>query len=442
MTPKTQYARSGDVHIAYQVIGEGPFDLVYIPGWVSHVELAWEEPDLARFLGRLASFSRLIVFDKRGTGLSDRVPNDKLPTLEERMDDLRVVMDAVGSERPALFGFSEGGNMAALFAAMHPERTRALVLAHTFAKRIWSPDYPWAPTPEQREAECKFVEREWGNLMDIAHYSPSKVGDIAFAQRLATYFRRAASPGAAVALLRMNTQIDIRSILPTIRVPTLVMHRTGDQDVNVEEGRYIAERIPGARFFELPGDDHQPWIGDQGLFLDEMEEFLTGIRPAPEYERVLATVMFTDIVGSTEAAARMGDHDWRDLLGRHHTIARAEIARFRGREVNTAGDGFLATFDGPARAVRCAAAMRSALQPLGLAIRAGVHTGEIELDGDDVGGIAIHICARVAAMAAAGETLVSSTVKDLVSGAGLHFADRGSHALKGVPGEWRLFAAA
>jgi class 3 adenylate cyclase len=240
----------------------------------------------------------------------------------------------------------------------------------------------------------------------------------------------------------MNTQVDIRSILPTIRVPTLVMHRTGDQDVNVAEGRYIAERIAGARFIELPGDDHLPWTGDQSRFLDEMQEFLTGVRPAPEYERVLATVMFTDIVGSTEVASRLGDRDWRDLLGRHHAIARAEIARFRGREINTAGDGFIATFDGPARAVRCAGAMRNALQPLGIEIRAGVHTGEIELDGDDVGGIAVHICARVAAAAAAGETLVSSTVKDLVSGAGLAFTDRGSHALKGVPGEWRLFAAA
>jgi class 3 adenylate cyclase len=442
MTPKTHYAKSGDVHIAYQVVGQGPFDLVYIPGWVSHVELAWEEPNLARFLGRLASFSRLIVFDKRGTGLSDRVPIDKLPTLEERMDDLTVVMDAVGSKRAALFGFSEGGNLAALFAAMHPERTRALVLAHTFASRIWSPEYPWAPTPEQREEEYRLVEREWGEMMDLAHYVPSKTRDLELSKSLATYFRRAASPGAAVALLRMNTQVDIRGILPTIRVPTLVMHRTGDQDVNVAEGRYIADRIPGARFIELDGDDHLPWIGDQSRLLDEMQEFLTGVRPAPEYERVLATVMFTDIVGSTEVASRLGDRDWRDLLGRHHAIARAEIARFRGREINTAGDGFIATFDGPARAVRCAGAMRNALQPLGIEIRAGVHTGEIELDGDDVGGIAVHICARVAAAAAAGETLVSSTVKDLVSGAGLAFTDRGSHALKGVPGEWRLFAAA
>ena len=442
MTPKTQYARSGDVHIAYQVVGQGPFDLVYVPGWVSHVELGWEEPEMARFLERLASFSRLIVFDKRGTGLSDRVPNDRLPMLEERMDDLRVVMDAVGSQRAALFGYSEGGNLAALFAAMHPERTRALVLAHTFAKRVWSPDYPWAPRPEQREKEYEQVEREWGNLMDLAHYAPSKVGDAAFAQRLATYFRRAASPGAAVALLRMNTQIDIRSILPTIRVPTLVLHRAGDQDVNVAEGRYIADRIPGARFVELPGDDHLVWLGDQGPLLDEIQEFLTGVRPAPEYDRVLSTVMFTDIVGSTEVAARIGDSAYRDLLGRHHAIARTEISRFRGREVNTAGDGFFATFDGPARAVRCAGAMRSALQPLGITIRAGVHTGEIELVGDDVGGIAVHICARVAAAAAGGETLVSSTVKDLVSGAGLTFSDRGAHALKGVPGEWRLFAAA
>ena len=442
MTPKTHYARSGDVHIAYQVVGDGPFDLVYVPGWVSHVELAWEEPEMARFFARLATFSRLIVFDKRGTGLSDRVPNDKLPMLEERMDDLRVVMDAVGSQRAALFGYSEGGNLAALFAAMHPERTRALVLAHTFAKRVWSPDYPWAPTPEQREKEYEQVEREWGNLMDLAHYAPSKVGDAAFAQRLATHFRRAASPGAAVALLRMNTQIDIRSILPTIRVPTLVLHRTGDQDVNVAEGRYIAERIPGARFVELPGDDHIVWLGDQGPLLDEVQEFLTGVRPAPEYDRVLSTVMFTDIVGSTEVAARIGDSAFRNLLGQHHAIARTEIARFRGREINTAGDGFFATFDGPARAVRCAGAMRNALEPLGIAIRAGVHTGEVELDGDDVGGIAVHICARVAAAAAAGETLVSSTVKDLVSGAGLTFSDRGAHALKGVPGEWRLFAAA
>ena len=263
MDPKTEYARSGDVHIAYQVVGQGPLDLVYVPGWVSHVEQAWEEPTLARFLRRLSSFSRLIVFDKRGTGLSDRVPDDKLPTLEERMDDLRAVMDAAGSERAAVFGVSEGGNLCALFAATYPERTTSLVMFGCFAKRIWSPDYPWAPTPEQRQQEYELVEREWGNLMDLARYVPSKIGDQAFARRLTAYMRSAASPGAAVALLRMNTQIDIRLVLPTIRVPTLVIHRTGDRDANVEEGRWLAARIPGARFVELPGDDHLPWVGDQ-----------------------------------------------------------------------------------------------------------------------------------------------------------------------------------
>lgn len=441
MMPRTQYARSGDLHIAYQVVGNGPFDLVFAPPWVSHVELQWESPDKVRFIERLASFSRLIMFDKRGTGLSDRVPNDKLPSLEVRMDDLRAVMDAAGSQRAALFGLSEGGNLATLFAATFPDRTLALVLAHTFACRIWNPDYPWAPTPEEREEECRQVEQEWGNLMDVARYAPSKVGDPEFAAKLATIFRQSASPGAAVALLRMNTLIDVRAILPTIRIPTLVMHRTGDRDVKVAEGRYIAAHIPGARFVELEGDDHLPWIGDQDTFLDEMQEFLTGVRPPPQIDRVLSTVLFTDIVGSTEVASRLGDRAYRDLLGRHHAIARAEIARFRGREVNTAGDGFFATFDGPARAVRCAGAMRDALQPLGISIRAGVHTGEVELHGDDVGGIAVHICARVAAAAGTGEVLVSSTVKDLVSGAGLTFNDRGAHALKGIPGEWRLFAA-
>jgi len=440
MTPKTRYTRSGNVHIAYQVVGDGPFDLVYVPGWVSHVELAWEEPTQARYLERLASFSRLILFDKRGTGLSDRVPDKELPTLDERIDDLRAVMDAAGSKRAALHGFSEGANMSALFAATHPERTRALVTFGAFAKRVWSPDYPWAPTPEQREREYDVVEREWGNLMDLSNLLPTKIGDEAFAQRMATYFRHAASPGAAVALLRMNTQIDIRAILPTIRVPTLVMHRTGDLDANVAEGRYIAEHIPGARFVELPGSDHLPWVGDQDVVLDEIQEFLTGARPAMPSERVLVTLLFTDIVDSTATAARIGDRAWRELIERHDAIARREIERFRGREVNTAGDSFFATFDGPARAVRCACAIRDAMQPLGLTLRGGVHTGEVELAGAEIRGIAVHIGARVAATAQAGEVLVSGTVKDLVAGAGLAFADRGAHALKGVPGLWRLHA--
>jgi pimeloyl-ACP methyl ester carboxylesterase len=432
VTAQTRYARSGDVHIAYQVVGEGPFDLVYVPGWVSHVELAWEEPTLARFLGRLASFSRLILFDKRGTGLSDRVSDDKLPTLEERMDDLRAVMDAVGSERAAVFGVSEGGNLCALFAATCPERTTALVMFGTYAKRIWSPDYPWAPTPEQRQQAYEFVEREWGNLMDLAHYVPSKIGDEAFASRLATYLRRAASPGAAVALLRMNTDIDIRGVLPTIRVPTLVIHRTGDRDVNVDEGHWLAARIPGARFVELPGDDHFPWVGDQDVILDEMQEFLTGVRPAPEADRVLATVLFTDIVGSTEWAARLGDRAWKEIVDQHHGLVRQELDRCRGREVDTAGDGFLATFDGPARAIRCACSIRDGVRRLGIEIRAGLHTGEIEVTGEEIMGIAVHIGARVAAAAQPGEVLVSGTVKDLVAGSGIRFADRGAHVLKGV----------
>jgi class 3 adenylate cyclase len=439
--PKTEYARSGKVHIAYQVVGHGALDLVFIQGWVSHVELAWDEPTLASFLNRLASFSRLITFDKRGTGLSDRVPDEQLPTLEERMDDLRVVMNAVGSERAALFGVSEGGNLCALFAATFPERTTALVMADTYAKRIWSADYPWAPTPEARAREYELVEREWGDLMDLDHYIPSKIGDEAFARRLATYWRRAASPGAAVALLRMNTQIDIRSILPTIRVPTLILHRTGDLDVNVEEGRYIAARIPGAKFVELPGDDHLPWVGDQDVFLDEVQEFLTGVRPPPTVDRVLATIMFTDIVGSTELAARIGDQAWKSLLQQHDALVRKELVRFRGREEKTTGDGFFATFDGPARAIRCASSIRDNVRRLGVEIRAGLHTGEIELGDDHVGGIAVHIGARVAANAEPGEVLVSSTVKDLVAGSGVRFVERGVNTLKGVPGKWRLFSA-
>jgi class 3 adenylate cyclase len=310
----------------------------------------------------------------------------------------------------------------------------------TYAKRIWSPDYPWAPTPEQRQQEYEFVEREWGSLMDLAHYVPSKIGDEAFASRLATYLRRAASPGAAVALLRMNTDIDIRGVLPTIRVPTLVIHRAGDRDVNVDEGRWLAARIPGARFVELPGDDHFPWVGDQDVILDEMQEFLTGVRPAPEADRVLATVLFTDIVGSTEWAARLGDRAWKEIVDQHHGLVRQELDRFRGREVDTAGDGFLATFDGPARAIRCACSIRDGVRRLGIEIRAGLHTGEIEVAGEEIMGIAVHIGARVAAAAQPGEVLVSGTVKDLVAGSGIRFADRGAHVLKGVPGEWPLFA--
>jgi pimeloyl-ACP methyl ester carboxylesterase len=440
MPPETRYAKSGDVNIAYQVVGEGPLDLVYVPGWISNVELMWEEPAHAHVLQRLASFSRLILFDKRGTGLSDPVPVDRLPTLEARMDDVRAVLDAAGSDRTAVFGFSEGGLMSVLFAATYPERTTALVLYGVFAKRIWSPDYPWAPTPEARTREIEQLERNWATSMDLDQLAPSE--DEAFKQRLATYFRRSASPGAAVALMRMNTQIDVRDVLPTIRTPTLVLHRVDDRDAKVEEARWIADHIPGARLVELEGDAHTLWGGDTDAIVDEIEEFLTGVRPHRQADRVLATVLFTDIVGSTERATELGDSRWRELLNAHHAQVRKQLDRFRGHEIDTAGDGFFATFDGPARAVQCATAIRDAVQSLGMEIRAGVHTGEVQLTDGRVTGIAVHLGARVVGLAGSGEVLVSSTVKDLVAGSGIAFEERGTHVLKGVPGEWRLYAVA
>jgi pimeloyl-ACP methyl ester carboxylesterase len=438
--PETRYARSGNVNIAYQVVGEGTFDLVYVPGWVSNIEMMWEEPSLALFLRRLASFSRLVLFDKRGTGLSDRVANDELPTLEQRMDDLRAVMDEVRSERAVLFGHSEGGNMCLLFAATHPERTIALITIGIYAKRLRSDDYPWAPTPEEREAEAVELEKGWGTAVDLGYYAPSRVGDERFRSHLAAYLRRSASPGAAAALLRMNSNIDVRDVLPTIRVPTLVMHETGDRDVHVEEGRYIASRIPGATFVELPGDDHLFWVAHADAVADEIEAFLTGVRPLPQPDRVLATVLFTDVVGSTEKAVALGDRRWKALLESHDAIAAREIERFRGERVKATGDGVLATFDGPARALRCAVAMGEAVRGIGLELRAGLHTGECELRPADVAGIAVHTAARIAALAGPGEILASSTVKDLVAGSGIEFEDRGVHELKGVPGGWRLFA--
>jgi class 3 adenylate cyclase len=412
-----------------------------VPGWVSHVEFAWELPPLARFLNRLASFARLIVFDKRGTGLSDRVPNADLPGLDERMDDLRAVLDATGSKSAALFGFSEGGNLAMTFAAAKPSRVSALVTFGVFAKRVWSPDYPWAPTPEARAMEYEQIEREWGHMMDLSRIMPSMVNDVEYVKRVATYLRRSASPGAAVTLLKMNTQIDVRHLLPIIKAPTLVMHRVGDRDANIEEARFIAARIPGARLVELPGEDHLPWIGDSDAVTDQIAEFITGARLPRDVDRVLATVLFTDIVGSTEHVAQMGDRAWRERLAEHHAMAREEIAHWRGREINTAGDGFLAVFDGPARAIRCALALHERLSRIGISIRAGLHTGEVTMADEDVSGMAVHIGARVAASAGAGETLVSGTVKDLVIGADLAFTDRGATTLKGVPGEWRLYAA-
>jgi pimeloyl-ACP methyl ester carboxylesterase len=431
------YARSGDVNIAYQVVGDGPIDLVLVPGFVSHLELDWEHGGYGRFLERLAAFSRLIRFDKRGTGLSDRPGG--LPDLETRMDDVRAVMDAAGSERGALFGYSEGGPMSLLFAATYPDRTSALAVYGTYAMRC-NPDedYPWAPTWKNRQETAAEIEREWGVEADLGTMSPN--ANAALRRWWAQRARASASPGAARDLILMNSQIDVRHVLPAIRVPTLVLHRGGDRDSRPEEGRYIAARIPGARFVELSGVDHLPAV-DPDQIADEVEEFLTGTRPAPASDRVLATVLFTDVVGSTKRAAELGDGRWRELLDEHNRVVRRELERFRGHEVDTAGDGFLATFDGPARAVRCGQAVTAGVRELGLEVRAGVHTGEVELAGAAVRGIAVHIGARIAARADAGEVLVSATVKDLVAGSGLEFEDRGAHELKGVPGEWRIFAA-
>jgi len=439
--PETRYTKSGDVNIAYQVVGEGPFDLIWVPGWISNVEESWEVPEYAHFLQRLSSFSRLILFDKRGTGLSDRVSNELLPTLEERMDDVRAVLDATGSERAAVVGASEGGNLSVLFAATYPERVRAVVLVAIYAKRIWSPDYPWAPTVEERERENELLEREWAGEMDVSELAPRAADDPALMRRVATFFRRSASPGAAVALNRMNTNIDTRAVLPTISVPTLVLHRTGDLNVKAAEGRWIADQIPGARYVELPGDDHLAWVGDTDALLDEVEEFLTGVRRAPSPDRVLATVLFTDIVGSTERLTQVGDQRWREMLDEHHRLVRRELERYRGREIDTAGDGFLSTFDGPARAIRCARAISDSVRSLGLEVRAGLHTGECELVGNRIAGIAVHTGARIVALARPGEILVSSTVKDLVAGSGIEFVEHGEHELKGVPGRWQLYAA-
>ncbi len=430
--PETRYAKSGDIHIAYQVIGNGPFDLVWVPGAASNVELLWDFPDYARFSARLASFCRLICFDKRGTGVSDC--GSGIANLEDRMDDVRAVMDAAGSQRAALFGQSEGGPMRVLFAATHPERARALVLFGSFS---YSRTRSWPP--EQFQAWVDQFERDWGTGKYLQLMAPSKLSDEVFRRAWARHERQCASPSAFIALQRMNREIDVRPILPTIRVPTLVLHRNGDPTVHVDRGRYLAEQIPDAKFVELPGPDHLPWIGDSDRVADEVEEFLTGSRGEVEIDRVLATVLFTDIVDSTKRAAELGDRQWRALLDRHDEAVRQQLARFRGHEVKNLGDGFMATFDGPARAVRCASAIAEMMQPLGISVRSGLHTGEIELKRDDIGGIAVHIAARVAAMAESGQTLVSSTVRDLVADSGLRFGDRGLHQLRGLPEDVHLY---
>ena len=428
------------MNIAYQVVGEGPLDLVFVSGWVSNLDLMWEEHSYARFLHRLASFSRLILFDKRGTGLSDRVADADLPTLEARMDDVRAVLDAAGAERAALLGHSEGGPMCLLFAATYPERTVALVLVGTYARRLVGDGYPFGTEPERYDAFLAEIADGWGGPVGLEARAPSLADDPRFRTWWSDYLRMSASPGAALALTRMNGGIDVRPALGTIGVPTLVVHRRGDRALPVEGARYLAERIRDARLIELPGDDHLPFVGDQGAILDEIEEFLTGVRRQPAIDRILATVLFTDIVGSTERAVKLGDREWRDLLDTHHAVVRRELGHWRGLEVDTAGDGFLATFDGPGRAIRCACAIRDAVRRIGLEVRAGVHTGECEVHGDTVAGIAVHVGARVSALASAGEVLVSSTVRDLVAGSGIEFDDRGEHELKGVPGRWRLYS--
>lgn len=441
MRSETRYAKSGDVSIAYQVVGEGPRDLVLVFGFISHVEIQWESPHKAAFFERLAEFNRLILFDKRGTGLSD--PVDEVPTLEQRMDDVRAVMDAAGSERAALLGLSEGAALSILFAATYPDRVIALIVHGGTARSTWAPDYPWAtPAEDLVVSAFELLQPHLAEVGDLEVWSPSLVGneqEVAFEKRFRRY---AASPGAMEKMFAMFLDVDVRDVLPTVHVPTLVLHRRGDRVVNRRAGRFIAEHIPGAHYVELPGQDHMPWIGDADRVIDEISTFLTGAPRPAEPDRVLATVMFTDICGSTERAAEVGDAAWKELLGRHDALVREQLTRFKGREIKALGDGFLATFDGPARAVRCGLAIRDTVRALDLEVRVGVHTGECEVMGADIGGIAVNIASRIGDIAEASEVLVSRTVKDLVAGSGLAFDERGRHTLRGVPDEWDLLAAA
>lgn len=439
--PDTRYVKSDDVYIAYQVIGDGPLDILLVPGFVSNVEAAWRSPEISAFLQRLASFSRLIIFDKRGTGMSDRGASDF--TLEQRMHDVQAILDAAGCDKAALFGVSEGGPMSLMFAASHPERTSALVLYGSYAKRSWAPDYPFGWTTQQWDEALEDIDRNWGTptALSVAIRTPGLADSARAAENLAAYFRASASPGAAAAILRMNREIDVRDILPATHVPTLVVHRTGDPVISVEHAQYMARHISGARLIELPESVHTPWLGKSDLVLDAVEEFLTGAQRAIDRERMLVTVLFTDIVASTERAVAMGDRAWRELLESFYKRVRSVLHLHRGKEVATTGDGLLMSFDGPARAIRCANAIRHAVRTLNLDLRCGIHTGECEIVGDGLAGIAVHIGARVGALAAAGEVLVSQTVRDLVAGSGLTFDDRGLFELKGVPGEWRLFRA-
>jgi class 3 adenylate cyclase len=439
--PETRYAKADDgVHIAYQVFGSGPIDLVVIPGFISHLDWMWEDPGLAAAFRRFASFARVIAFDKRGTGMSDRT--EQLPDMDRRMLDIGAVMDAVGCEQAALFGISEGGPMAILFAATHPERAQALVLLNTFARLAARPDYTIGVPRENLDLFVDHIEPRWGTGVGLRAWAPSVADDPAVRASFARLQRVAASPGSAMVVLNSLVDVDVRTALPLVHAPTLVMHRSEDRMIPLVLGQHLAEHIPDARFIELAGTDHFWWTEDVDRTLDETQEFLTGARPVAEPNRVLATVLFTDIVDSTRQAALLGDKAWRTILDRHDSLATRQVTRYGGRLVKTTGDGVLATFDGPARSVRCAQAISEGARGLGIEVRAGVHTGEVELRGDDVSGLGVHIASRIESLAGPGEVLVSRTVTDLVTGSGLEFADRGPHDLKGVPGSWQLFLAA
>jgi class 3 adenylate cyclase/pimeloyl-ACP methyl ester carboxylesterase len=440
MTPETRYAKSGDIHVAYQVTGDGPVDIVFAAEFWHTIEAQWDLPELASFLERLSSLGRLISFDQRGSGISDPVALDELTPLDLWMDDIAVVMDEVGSESAVLFGIGGGGAMSLLFAATHPQRVSGLVLVNSFARMSRAEDYPSGRAPELEEEVRDVMATGWGRgvLLDIL--APSRADDPEFRRWWARYQRIGASPGTVLSMRRMFNEIDVRDVLTSIRAPTLLLHRAENRFYRIENGRYLAEHVPGAKLVELPGVDYFPFIGDSDSIIRETQEFLADIAPPPKSSRQLSTVLFTDIVGSTELAAEIGDQRWRQVLEEQRVIVRRELERFSGREIDTAGDGFLATFDGPAHAVRCARVLREAVRRLGIEIRAGLHTGEVEILKDGLAGVAVHLGQRVLAEAQPGEVLVSSTVKDLTAGSGLEFEDRGFHELKGIPEEWRLFA--